>query len=111
VRRRSEEALERIREQIPIAGRIGLRVLKDFAKGTHPDAGLDKATNQLRAATTLVNNMFAVERARQEQTGPRELGVVVIHKRLEDTPENRLEWEAEAKAIEAVVVTKEPDAA
>ena len=74
-----------------------------------------EASVRTRVSLTLVQASLAAERAQTMSQAPRELGVVVVHARLEDTPQNRLSWEAQAsalnqaRAIEAVVVPpKEP---
>ena len=99
------------------------RVMREMVLGVHPDAHAEKATNQLRAASLLVQGHLSMERAQVagQTGGTRALGVIIVEKRLEDTPANRSAWEQEAarltegRAIEAVAVPvlpkREPDAA
>jgi hypothetical protein len=77
-----------------------------------PEGGVTwaEASVRTRVSLALVQASLAAERAQTMSQAPRELGVVVVHARLEDTPQNRLSWESqaqklnEARAIEAVVV-------
>ncbi len=88
------------------------RYLNEVASGNHPHSNETDLTNRQRAATALVQGWLAMERAKTTAETTKQLGVVVVHARLEDTPQNRLSWEADAarlndsRALEAVVVPK-----
>lgn len=88
------------------------RHVRGLVDGTVASAFSEKLTNQDRAAMALANSFQAMERAHVQTETPRQLGVIVVHKRLEDTPQNCLAWEADAaklndRAIEAVAVPVE----
>lgn len=88
------------------------RHVRELVNGTAPSAFSEKLTNQDRASLAMVNSFLAMERAHVQTETPRQLGVIVVHKRLEDTPQNCLAWEADAaklndRAIEAVAVPVE----
>lgn len=115
---RDQRKVEKIRGILAGATLGAARYLRDVGAGKHVDSGETKATNQFRANAMLVQGWQSYERAKTVSETPRQLGVVVVHERLEDTPQNRLAWEADAaalrdqRAIEAVPVkVKEPDAA
>ena len=75
-----------------------------------------EASVRTRVSLALVQASLAAERAQTMSQAPRELGVVMYFPRLEDTPQNRLSWEEQARAlndaraIEAVAVESKPDA-
>lgn len=106
---------EKIRDVLSKATIGAARHVRRLIDGTAPSAGDTKLTNQDRAALALTAGHQAADRAQQLSTGPQRLGVVVVHARMEDTPQNRLSWEEQAaalrdqRAIEAV--PKDPDAA
>jgi hypothetical protein len=101
------------------AQRAAAKKVRAFVEGKAEDSALpwNEVHGATRGALSLVQASLAAERAQTMSQAPRELGVVVVHARLEDTPQNRLSWEAqarelnEARAIEAVAVEKKPDAA
>jgi hypothetical protein len=114
--KRSEAIVEKIRRQLPQLYLNSARHLGTLSDGSHPGAHETKLTRQDKAALALMAGMMAADRAKQTSEAVRQLGVVVVHARRPDTPQNRLEWEADAaklqdaRAIEAVAVPKEPDA-
>lgn len=63
-----------------------------------------------KATLQIVQLTMAAERAKQAPQQQGQLGVIILERRLADTPQNRMTWEAEAReletarAIEAVVV-------
>lgn len=85
------------------------------AGSTEGAAPWAESSVRTRVSLSLVQASLAAERVKTMSQTPRELGVVVVHARLEDTPQNRVSWEAqarqlnEARAIEAVVVPKEQE--
>lgn len=93
-----------------------LKSLYDPASGEGPEKWSESSV-RTRVALALAQSALAAERAKTMSEAPRALGVIVIERRLADTPENRNEWETEARqladsrAIEAVTVPKEPNAA
>lgn len=88
--------------------------VRSVVRGEHPDAHVPwlEVTGRTRAALMLAQGSMAAERAQVMSEAPRELGVIVVHRRLEDTPQNRVSWEADAKtlgeerALEAVPIPK-----
>lgn len=104
--------MAKIRRQLPPVAKKSLDHLESLVDGTHPGSHETKETRQDKAARLFAAGFMAQERAKQISETPRQLGVIVVHKRLEDTPANRQLWEADAarlgdsRAIEAVAVTK-----
>lgn len=94
------------------AQRKAAKTVLDFVGGDAPDSKLpwNEVHGATRGALQLVQASLAAERAKTMSEAPRQLGVVVVHARLEDTPQNRLSWEQQAsalndsRAIEAQVV-------
>lgn len=85
---------------------------EDSAEGS---AAWADSSVRTRVSLSLVQASLAAERAKDTAKTPVALGVIFMEKRLADTPANRLDWEAEARAlnearaIEAVAVEKKPD--
>ena len=71
-----------------------------------------EVSGRTRAALILTQGTMAGQRAQTMSQAPVQLGVIFMEKRLADTPQNRIDWEAEARAlndaraIEAVAVPK-----
>ncbi len=94
------------------AQRVAAKKVLAFVEGTAEDSALpwNEVHGSTRGALQLVQASLAAERAKDTSRAPVALGVIFMEKRLADTPTNRLEWEAEARAlsdsraIEAVVV-------
>jgi hypothetical protein len=108
--------LEKARDVLARIDVVAAKHVAKMVRGETPNASETKLSNQDKAALTIVGHLKAHERAQQLSTGPQRLGVIVVHERLEDTPQNRLSWEQQAaelrdaRAIEAVPA-KEPDGA
>lgn len=108
--KRSQANIERIRRLIPQLYLDSARLIAKVTSGEHPAAHETKMTNQIRAALVVTQGFMAAERARETANTPQQPGVIVVHARLEDTPQNRLSWEQEAarlsdsRAIEAVAL-------
>ncbi len=107
-----------IASDLVVAQRLAAAKVRKFVAGEAADSELpwNEVHGSTRGALSLVQASLAAERAQTMSQAPRELGVVVVHARLEDTPANRLTWEQKAaalnesrtQAIEAVAVEKEP---
>lgn len=123
----SEDArLNRLRDTIA-KGLAGAqeKALANIEKVLDPESAEGNATwsessTRTRVSLSLVQASMAAERAKTMSQAPKQLGVVVVHARLEDTPQNRLTWEQQAAAlnegrtqaaIEAVAVEKPEEAA
>jgi hypothetical protein len=107
---------EAIASDLLYAQREAAKRVRKFVAGEAEDSALpwNEVHGATRGALALAQATLAAERAKTMSQTPQRLGVVVVHARLEDTPQNRLSWEQDAaklndaRAIEAVVVAKEP---
>jgi hypothetical protein len=106
---------QRIASDLLHAQRAAAKRVRQFVSGELPDSDVpwNEVSGATRGALSLASASLAAERAKTMSEAPRGLGVIVIERRLSDTPENRRDWEAEARqlnearAIEAVPVVKE----
>lgn len=104
--------VDRIRRTLEGAQLDAAKHVRAVVRGEHPDSDVPwkEVTGRTRACLILAQGSMAADRAKTMSEAPRQLGVVVVHPRLEDTPANRLSWEAQAaalrdqRAIEAVPV-------
>jgi hypothetical protein len=76
------------------------RYVRELVRGNTITAGDTKLTNRDRAAFLMAQGTMAMERAKTVQPTTQKLGVIVIERRLTDTPENRRDWEAEARELQ-----------
>lgn len=103
-----------IASDLVVAQRLAAAKVRKFVAGEAADSELpwNEVHGSTRGALSLVQASLAAERAKDMSKAPVALGVIFMEKRLADTPANRLEWEAEARAlsesraIEAVAVEK-----
>jgi len=78
------------------------RHVREFVRGNLPDSKepWKAVTGRTRAALIMAQGSMAMERAKTVQPTTQKLGVIIVERRLSDTPQNRLDWEAEARALQ-----------